>query len=117
MARKKYTYSAEGLASMREWHKNRSVPPAWKGGRTIISGYVYIYSPEHPNRTKDKYVCEHRLVMEKKLGRYLKKEEVVHHINHNRLDNSIENLMLLPSTGKHYIQEHCKRDTSGKFTK
>ena len=31
-----------------------------------MKGYVYIYAPDHPNTTKQGYVSEHRLVMEKK---------------------------------------------------
>ena len=50
------------------------------------------------------YVLEHRLVMSKKIGRYLTKKEVVHHINGIRNDNRIENLLLTRS-GKH-IAEH-----------
>ena len=45
--------------------------------------------------------------MEDYLGRHLTKEEVVHHINHIRNDNRIENLMLMPNQSAHYI-EHMK---------
>ena len=66
----------------------------WKGGRyTKREGYIYVYQPEHPFNIK-KYVLEHRLVMEKHLGRYLKKGETVHHKNGIRDDNRIENLEL-----------------------
>lgn len=72
----------------------------WNGGKNVNkNGYVSVHAPKHPYRTKRNTVLEHRLVMEKKLGRYLKKDEHVHHINGNRSDNRIENLELW--TGAH----------------
>ena len=68
--------------------------PGWKGGRRRSREYIYIYAPEHPNAVSRGYVCEHRLVMEKKLGRYLTPNEEVHHINGIKDDNRIENLEL-----------------------
>ena len=41
-------------------------------------------------------VREHRIVMEKKLGRKLQRWEDVHHIDRNGLNNSEDNLELLP---------------------
>lgn len=68
----------------------------WKGGRKInTQGYILIYSPNHPNKDQQGYVREHRLIMEKYLKRYLKKEEIIHHINHKRNDNRIENLKIM----------------------
>jgi len=70
--------------------------PMWKGGKIIHSaGYIWIYMPKHPLADKRKYVFEHRLVMEKKLGRYLTEDEVVHHKNQIKTDNRIPNLIVM----------------------
>ncbi len=91
----------------------------WKGGKMLVDGYIYIYSPNHPFKTKAGYVVEHRLVMERKLGRYLTSKEVVHHINHNKTDNREENLQLYSSVGMHtkYCHDVLKtRNKYGEFT-
>ena len=74
----------------------------WIGGRiNHAGGYIYIHKPEHPMSGKRGYVLEHRLVMEDFIGRYLKPEEVIHHVNKNRSDNRIENLMLFNNKREH----------------
>ena len=75
--------------------------PAWKGGRQIDDdGYVLLHMPEHPDANKKGQVREHRLVMEKHLGRRLLATEVVHH-KKARDDNRIENLELFASNAEH----------------
>ena len=76
-------------------HKPGENNPTWKGGRKYSGwGYVEILKPEHPYCKTGGYVLEHKLVMEKHLGRFLKKEEIVHHINGIKDDNRIENLKI-----------------------
>lgn len=42
-------------------------------------------------------VLEHRFVMERHIGRLLRPEETVHHVNGNKADNRLENLELWSS--------------------
>jgi predicted DNA-binding protein YlxM (UPF0122 family) len=78
----------------------------WKGGRKLTSGgHMYAYYPQHPYATKEGYIMEHRMVMEEYLGRILHNDYVVHHIDGLKLNNTIENLMLLPNRSAH-LQLH-----------
>lgn len=55
---------------------------------------MYVYYKAHPYADKTGRVLEHRLIFEKKLGRYLFPFESIHHKNNIRDDNRIENLEL-----------------------
>jgi len=57
-------------------------------------GYVLIYKPGHPSAMSNNYIREHRYAMEEHLGRPLKEDEQVHHMNGIKTDNRIENLEL-----------------------
>lgn len=76
-------------------HSN-SLHHNWKGGtRITLAGYRVVLQRGHPRANRDGYVFEHILVKEKEIGRHIAKNEDVHHINGNKLDNRPENLELM----------------------
>lgn len=83
---------------------------AWKGGRSISCGYVYIRLEPidffYPMANCQGYVREHRLMMAKYLGRCLQPWELVHHKNGIKDDNHLSNFKLT-TNGSHAI-EHNK---------
>lgn len=59
------------------------------------NGYVLVPKKGHKNAVRNGCrIPEHRLVMSEFLGRPLRKNENVHHINGDKTDNRIENLEL-----------------------
>lgn len=78
--------------------------PVWNQGRGCINyaGYRVI-------TIAGKQVMEHRIIMEKWLGRKLSAKEVVHHKNHIRTDNRIENLQLFNTHAEH-IRIHFTKE-------
>lgn len=65
------------------------------------NGYEMIYMPWHHRADSTGCVYEHIVVAEEKLGRLLKNEECVHHLNGVRNDNKKENLIVFKTVADH----------------
>lgn len=94
------------------WEDEDIHPPGYKGGVIKKGQYLIEYVPDHPNADAKGYVMQHRLVMERMLGRYLKKREQVHHKNGIKTDNRPENLEIV-THAKPYGRvtcPHCGED-------
>ena len=80
--------------------------PSWKGGRILTQkGYIDFWMPSHPFSNPKGYVREHRLVVEREIGRYLKPTEKVHHIG-EKTDNVPNKLMAFVSNSAHIRFEY-----------
>ncbi len=63
--------------------------------------YIYVCYPEHPKATKEGYVRMHILVAENKIGRRLKDDECVHHLDFDKYNNSPGNLIVFKTNADH----------------
>ncbi len=98
-------------------NKNRKKVYRMKSGE-----YFWLFKPDHPYCNKAGYVQEHRFILEQKLGRQLKPEEIAHHKDKNTFNNHPDNLELFSSGSEHARYHHFieqkprnRRDENGRF--
>lgn len=72
-------------------------------------GYAYFMEKGHPLADKKGRVWYHRFVASKKIGRWLRPEEIAHHVNEDRSDNSEGNIEVLPNQAEHARRHHAEK--------
>jgi len=79
--------------------------PSWRGGRRVDDkGYVRI------SIGKRKWAYEHRLVVSKDIGRKLMRKEQIHHLDGDKANNDISNLVLIENVSLHIKLYHGKNE-------
>jgi len=100
-------YCSQACTRTRDKSGNKN--PKWRGGiKHRKDGRRFIYSPDHPGANARGYVLEYRLIAERMLGRFLRSDEIVHHINHIPTDNRPENLAVMSSA------DHARAHAAGR---
>ena len=81
--------------------------PSYKGGDTIVvNDYILEYQPHHQDANFWGYVQQHRLVAADKIGRPLRRDEAVHHLDHCRSHNHPDNLEVMDRTA--HLRMHAR---------
>ena len=74
-------------------------------------GYMYAHTkPLHPKANGKGLYPSHRIIMENYLKRYLDENEVVHHVNGNKIDNTLSNLKVLENDQHTAMHRKDKRE-------
>jgi hypothetical protein len=82
---------------------SRRAPDGSRTRKRCSHGPVMVKLRDHPAANGSNCVPEHRLIVERSIGRFLSKKEVVHHINMVETDNRVENLHLFSSNSEHFL--------------
>jgi len=83
--------------------------------RVDRNGYWYIYNPNHVNASKQGYIPEHHLVIEAELGHVVASGMVVHHIDEDKKNNDIGNLMYMSDSAHKSHHARMRGSNNGRF--
>lgn len=82
--------------------------------RKTSTGYLQIKLSNHPYCDNQGFVMYHRHIMEQHLGYYLSRKFDVHHIDENKENNEISNLVTM-NRSAHMYYHFMKRRKEGKI--
>ena len=105
-------HSEKTKKKMRQSHLGHTEEKAgsWKGGQTTHNGYVYILRRNHLRANNRGYVKRALLIAEKKVGRYLKSDEIPHHKNEIKDDDRPENIKIMTAFNHKSFHSKKKRE-------
>lgn len=106
--RKCYDISQKGRTP---YNKGKKVPKMWGENHPNFKG-GFVNNGYHISSYQGEKLRTHRLIMEKYLGRKLNKDEVVHHIDENKLNNSINNLIVMSDV--EHRRYHLKKNNPNR---
>lgn len=107
-----HEWSQESRDKLSKTLKERGHPnakPMYSERLSLCRGFQYIRIKVSET---GKWPFKHRWLMEQHLGRKLKTNEFVHHINEDTLDNRLENLVVI-SHGKHTALHRTGKNVLG----
>lgn len=81
-----------------------------------LNGYKLIYKEGHPNSMTSEnwngWIYEHIYLMSEHIGRPLNEDEVVHHLDENKSNNKLENLVLLNNNAHSILHNMLRKSTN-----
>jgi len=83
--------------------------PHWRGGRSVIHGYPVVRAPAHDRAAPHGCVFEHILIVEKAMGKPLRRPAEVHHVDESRTNNAPTNLVVCENSAYHKLLHQRQR--------
>lgn len=96
--------------NFRETMRKVNPPRGIKIHKNDKGGYVLLFRPEHPNARQCPpnygYVFEHVYNLSNHIGRMIERGEVIHHLDGDKRNNDVSNLVLCENHSEHTKIHH-----------